>query len=267
MELARYLQNEPSDFVVAAQYFEDAFLKNIQERHPDIDLSKVHMVVSKWDGNASTIYSYELAVGADDFGGGRFALFRDDTQTLDFHISIDHQDFKRSGAMGYVLSKALTRCPTAQRIPNMLGEENLIAFLSKTFRTAENFRKFSSKNLQKLSPDQLRVFKMTILNALRETPAIKVRARLGFGKIEKVIIDPDTLRVFSDVRKGLQNPEEEIPLFIHWSRHVSDEKFKIMSDGKLTNAVAKDLIIHERWQNDLPAQAYLPERYSDMEGL
>ncbi len=257
----------------AREYYEQQFKDRMQQDNPEVDVGKIAIRLE-----ASELFYghkfYTLLDGDKEVGGGRFGMFPDDTYTLDFHLSM-HKKYRGHGASYFFLATALEQFPNTQRIPGGLGRDNLKAFIKNSTGTIEKMHKLSFEKVQNLTNQERIDLSEKLIEAAKATPFYHMANKLGFGHLERVIVDPVNKRVFLDIRKGPPSEKEVSRVYLRyfekgkpfWSYSRKNKKWspnnnqysswQMTKDGELLQVDNKESLINEIYEDWFPIRGYI----------
>jgi GNAT superfamily N-acetyltransferase len=107
---------------------------------------------------------------------------------LEIHREV-YRKFRGLGIPSVLMDKLLEQNPGVKRMPCQLAKANWQAFIAALGR--DRFAQArSDKALQGLSAAERRALASEIIEAVKATPAAKLRARHGFGRITRIVVQP-----------------------------------------------------------------------------
>ena len=110
--------------------------------------------------------------------------------------------FRQAGIYAYLLRLALARHPTVTALPARMPideSESAEAFVVDGFGSKEAFRTFDPLAV---SSEALANARKRWLDALRDTPALRVRRKVGFAALQSLFVDPARGFIAFQVSKG-----------------------------------------------------------------
>ncbi len=133
--------------------------------------------------------------------------------TLRFDIEIP-EPYRGTKLYEYTLAQCLKECPATTSIPARwyhYNSDNGKVFVQEVFGSAGAMQAFPPKQL---GTQEVKAFRQNVYDALYEMPAMKARERNGFGRITKVIFNPNSTGMALVVEKGPRGPPGEMKVYL-----------------------------------------------------
>ena len=112
--------------------------------------------------------------------------------TLRFDIEV-YRPFRGKGIYSEAFRRALTLSPGVRYLPAQLPiaeSENARAFIRQSFGQLPNFQMLALEFFNEWGTREVSERRLEWIQSFMQIPAAKVRARQGFGKLTKLVLDP-----------------------------------------------------------------------------
>jgi hypothetical protein len=191
----------------------------VRERHHGFDPRRVsaQWVTGSWfdgydypglgvekDGSLEIYYDGEMIADASMYTR---------KGALRFDIEVQ-KPYRGTQLYEYLLRAILKKCPETQtisaRMPFTYSDN--AQFLIKTVFGSR--RKLTRTAFGRLGHDGVRSLRAKLIDTLYRVPAIKARARNGFGRITKLVINPTDASIAFIAERGPPLPADALPIYL-----------------------------------------------------